>query len=220
MPTELTRIRAAIIAVGRKLAQRGLVVATDGNISARLSRSEILITRRGSVKGELAARDVIRWKVEESPAPGARVSSEYRLHREVYRRRPNAGAVIHAHPPCAVALSLAGLVIADDMLPEVLMLLGAIPTAAFAPPGSEAGAKAVGRLAARHDAIILDRHGSLTIGRTLTEAWHNLERLEFTACVTLLAHSVGAPRRLTDKQKKQLLTAAAGYRSLTTPGSR
>jgi L-fuculose-phosphate aldolase len=111
-----------------------------------------------------------------------------------------------------VALSLAGLEIPDDALPEVVMLLGSIPTAPFAPPCSASGAKAIRKLILTHDAIILDRHGALTIGKTLTEAWFNLERLEYAARVTLLAHTIGAPKKLTPTQKKQLVTIAAQYR--------
>jgi len=210
--SDVTQKRAAIIAIGRRLYERGFIVATDGNVSVRLSSSEMLITRSGVGKEALTAPDVVRWRLENKPQPGSAVSSECRLHQEVYHRRPDAGAVIHAHPPYVVALSLAGLKIPDDALPEVVMLLGSIPTAPFAPPSSASGAKAIRKLILTHDAIILDRHGALTIGKTLTEAWFNLERLEYAARVTLLAHTIGAPKKLTPTQKKQLVAIAAQYR--------
>ncbi|MFH0765394.1 MAG: class II aldolase/adducin family protein [Calditrichota bacterium] len=186
MNNQEQNIRANIIEIGRRLYQQGLIVATEGNISARVDKDFLLITAAQSCKGFLNDKDVIACDYTGRAAEG-KESSEIYMHLAVYRLRPDANAVIHAHPPHVVACSLAGLRFGDDLLPEIRLGIGKIGWAGFAPPSRREGADAVSQVIGDCEAVVLDRHGALTLGKTLEEAFYRMERLEFAARVFLLA---------------------------------
>ncbi|NQT34706.1 class II aldolase/adducin family protein [bacterium] len=200
--------RSQIVAIARRMYDKGYVVATDGNISVRLSPDRLLLTPTGICKGDLTEDHLIicdndgnvRVTQVSLPANGgnaleaSRLTSETPMHLEVYKRRPDVNAVIHAHPPYTLALNLTGIRLDEYLLPEQSMTLGEVPVAPFAMPSTSQGAEAIRELIEKHDTIILDRHGVLTVGETLAEAFYRLERLEFIAKVTALAHSIGKPK--------------------------
>lgn len=99
---------AAIVAAGRRLDAAGWVPATAGNISVRLSGNRIAITRSGRHKGALAADDVMAVDGDgRQEAAGDRPSYETLLHCGIYRRFPEAGAVVHGHSIANTVLSRA-----------------------------------------------------------------------------------------------------------------
>lgn len=186
--------RSQIVAIARRMYDKDYVVATDGNISIRLSPDRLLFTPTGICKGDLTEDHLIICDNEGNALEAGRLTSEAPMHLEVYRQRPDVNAVIHAHPPCILALNLTGIQLDEYLLPEQTMTLGKVPTAPFAMPSTSQGADAIRELITHHDTIILDRHGVLTVGETLTEAFYRLERLEFIAKVTALARSIGEPK--------------------------
>ncbi len=202
--------RHEIVSVAHRLYDSGLVVATDGNISIRLASGRFLFTPAGRCKGDLVEDELLVCDRGGHLETDGRLTSEAPMHFEAYRIRPDVNAVIHAHPPYTVALSLAGVSLEADLLPEMVMTLGRVPTAPFAAPSSAEGAEAIKGLIDGHDAVILDRHGALTAGETLIEAHHRLERLEFCAKVTFIARLIGEPMRLTDEQIERLRTTVIG----------
>lgn len=194
-------LRQRIVEIGKLMHQKNFVAAGDGNISARLDRERLLVTPSGLSKGflepdQLLVVDLNGEKI--APAFGKwrelKPSSEIRLHLEWYRQRADVRAVIHAHPPHAIACTLAGISLAKCVLPEVVYDLGTIPTAPYATPASAEGAAAIRDLIARYDAVMLDRHGSVTVGADVWEAYLRLERVEHSAQVTLAAQqALGKP---------------------------
>jgi methylthioribulose-1-phosphate dehydratase len=97
---------AAIVAAGRRMDARGWVPATAGNVSMRLADGALAVTRSGCHKGFLAAADVIRVDAAGTPIDaGARPSYETLLHCGIYRRFPDAGAVLHGHSIANTVLS-------------------------------------------------------------------------------------------------------------------
>jgi L-fuculose-phosphate aldolase len=212
-------LRQEMVRIGRLMWERGYVAATDGNLSARLSADRILVTASGLSKGFLSADDlvVIRPGGELVSGSGYRgqdqqPSSEISMHLEVYRQRPDVNAVVHAHPPLATAFSIAGVSLARCVIPEVIVALGAIPTAEYATPGTAEVPVTIRQAIHDYDAIILAHHGSLTVGSTLWEAYLRLEKVEHTAQITLAAQQLGqvhtlsseAVRKLTDKRRELL----------------
>lgn len=192
-------LRQRVLEIGKLMHQKGFVAAGDGNISARLDHERLLITPSGFSKGFIEADQllIVDLRGEKvSPMFGKwrdlKPSSEIRLHLECYRQRADASAVIHAHPPMTIACTLAGVSLAKCVLPEALYDLGTIPTAPYATPASPEGPIAVRELVKQYDAIILDRHGTVTVGATLWEAYMRLERVEHSAQVTLAAQQIRA----------------------------
>jgi len=127
------------------------------------------------------------------------------MHLEAYRQRPDIGAVIHAHPPICVALSIAGISLARCLLPEVVVTLGLIPTAEYATPASAEGPGAIRDLIAKHDALIIQRHGTLTVGKDPFDAYLKLEKVEHLAHVTLILRQLGRETPLSPAEVAKLL---------------
>lgn len=196
-----TELRQRIVEIGKLMHQKNFIAAGDGNISARLSRERLLVTPSGVSKGFLDPEQLLIVDLQgEKIAPlfgrwrELKPSSEIRIHLECYRQRADIGAVIHAHPPYAIACTLAGVSLAKCVLPEVVYDLGTIPTAPYATPASAEGAQAIRELITRYDALMLDRHGSVTVGVDVWEAYLRLERVEHSAQVTLAAQqALGKP---------------------------
>jgi L-fuculose-phosphate aldolase len=189
--------------------QQGFIAATDGNVSAKLSKKYLLLTPSGVHKGFLDEDDIILTDLKGKVISGRqRPSSEIRMHVLVYSLRDNVGAIIHAHPPQAVALSLIGISLAECILPEAILSLGKIPTAPYAPPTTQATAEAIRELIKRHDAVILERHGALTVGSDLEQAFIRLESLEHTAQITAIARSIGKISPLSKEEQEKLKEVA------------
>ena len=193
------RLREELAGIARRAYERHLTSATDGNASARLPDGSILVTPSGSCLGDTKPEDFV--KVDEDGrvlAGEGRPTSELALHAAVYRARPDVRAVLHAHPTAVLSLNLAGVGLDACLLPELVLDLGSIPTAPYAAPASPEGPIAIAELILRADALILDRHGSLTVGSSPAKALHRLERMEHAAQVILDALSSGRGLRALD----------------------
>jgi L-fuculose-phosphate aldolase len=197
-------LRQDIVTIGQRLYAKGLIAAGDGNISARLddeahgSRPDTapgwLVTASGAHKGFLVADDVLevdRAGRPRGPRGGRLPSSEWSLHEACYSERPDCGAVVHAHPPTTIALSLAGVSLEDPVLSEAALVLGSVPVAPYVTPTTAAVGETLRPFVRRANAVILAHHGALCLGRTLEEAWRRMETLEHTALVIWRARTLG-----------------------------
>ncbi len=118
-------VAEAIIAAGQRLDQRNWVPATAGNISIRLPGGRTAITRSGFHKGQLTAAALMVVDLDGKPEqPGLRPSAETLLHCGVYRRFPEAGAVLHGHSIANTVLSRAA---GNSIILEGYELLKAFP---------------------------------------------------------------------------------------------
>jgi L-fuculose-phosphate aldolase len=184
--------RAAVAEISRRMYARGLIAAGDGNVSMRLGKDRLVVTPSGLSKGFLTADDIIVTDLEGRRISGrGKPTSEIKMHTFAYAERPDAMAAVHAHPPITVALALAGVSMAQCVLSESCLVLGAVPTAAYATPSTDEVTAALRPLIAAANAIIMDRHGALTLGRTLEEAYNRMETLEHTARITHAARVLG-----------------------------
>jgi L-fuculose-phosphate aldolase len=200
-----TDLISGIIEIGRRIYDKGLAAGTDGNISCRSASGRILITGSGTSLGELEPKDIISVDFGGKVYSGKRkASSELPMHLAAYKLRPDINAVIHAHPPVATGLSVAGLTLDSPVIPEIVMTLGKIPTAPYATPSTEEGARSITGLIVDHDAVLLDHHGAVTVGKTLKEAFYKMEKVEYAAKVILTAKRLGEVIELTAEQISRL----------------
>jgi L-fuculose-phosphate aldolase len=179
--TEL-QLRNELVETGRLLYEKGLIVANEGNISVRLDAQTLLATPSGLCKGRLHPDDLVKIRCDGTPLSNHRpVSSEIKMHLAVYAERPDVQAVIHAHPPACLSLMLAGFGLDQPILAESVVLMGRVPTAPYARPSTSAVPESIRPFIHSTDFILLDRHGSLTVGSTLWEAFQKQEMMEHTA---------------------------------------
>lgn len=197
--------RRDIVNCAKRAFNRGLVAATDGNISIRMDVDRVMITPGGTSfahlnAGELAYVDINGTLLDYSCKP----SSELPMHLEIYRQRPDIQAIIHAHPPYSTAFTVAGMSMATPVLPEVIVMLGAVPTAEYATPSTTESAEVIRELIKSHDVILLDHHGAVTCGETLDEAYYKMDKLEHAARTMLAANSLGSVNPLSEDNINKL----------------
>lgn len=193
----------------RRLHARDLIGAGEGNVSVRLGADRFLVTPSGANKGYLSPADLVVVNGRGEVVDGrGRASTELGMHLAAYGARPDVRAVVHAHPLTAVALTIAGLPPPSDLVPEAAVTLGEIAVAAFATPGTGEVAASLSSLWAGHDVIMLERHGALTLGRTLAEAFDRLETLERVARMALVARLLGSCEPLPQQAIDRVLVAA------------
>lgn len=202
----MNQAKEILINIGRRMYDRGFIVATEGNLSCRLNSDHILVTRSGICKGEMSEDDLITVDMRGNVA-GSKLqpSTEILMHLEVYRQRKDIKAVIHAHPPYILALTLAGISLESPYLPESVILLGAVPVASYAKPSTVRVSESIRKYVTKTDIIVLHRHGSLTMGRNLQEAYHKLEILEQTAKIIWLSVQVGTIEKLPREEVEEIL---------------
>ena len=192
-----TKIRKQMIQVAHLCYERNLLVALDGNLSARLPSGDILCTKAGCHKGMLTDDDLVVINMQGKMLRGSgRPTSEMAMHIACYRARPDIRAVVHAHPPLSVAFTIADQSLAQCILPEVVLTLGTIPTIEYETTGTDRLALKVGEAIQAHDAILMDRHGAVCVGVDLIEAFCRLEIMEHTALITKTARDLGGVKTL------------------------
>ncbi len=208
MGAPVKNLRTAIAEACHQLYARGYVVATSGNVSTRIGDG-LLITSSAHRKDTLTAKDIVACSMDGvRRALSKHASSELAMHVAAYAARPDITAVIHAHPSYSVACSLAGVSLAEPLLPELLVYTGPVATVPYATPGSPAQAEAVKPFLNDHDALILTRHGVLVLGSDLTDAMSRLEQLEYAARIIYLARAIGPVRAMAPDEVAQLIDYA------------
>lgn len=177
--------RRRLAEVCRMLYDRQLTVSAGGNMSIRIGDSEILITPSGRNKGLLEPEDMVLLGSDGSVLSDGKPSIEHRFHLVLYNMNPDTGAVVHCHPLYCTALAVRGEGMKTKLTPEGILLLGEVPMIDYFTPGSQELVDAV----AAHgdcDAMLMARHGALTQGHTLEEAYNRMEELEFQAKLQIL----------------------------------
>lgn len=175
--------------VGRDLYHLGLITSHAGNISLRCGE-RIWITRTGSMLGRLGPEDVVETPLSVGGSAHPMASMELPVHLAIYRVT-SAQAILHAHPPSAVALSLMDetFVPADS---EGRYILGKVPViAALNVVASQEVADHASSLLQTHHAVLVRGHGSFAVGGSLEEAFGITTTLEASAKILLLAKGAG-----------------------------
>jgi L-fuculose-phosphate aldolase len=198
-------LKSEMIEIGRTVYERGYIAATDGNISVRLDNGDILMTPSGVPKGRMRPGQIVRTDPGGQVIGEGKPSSEILMHLAVYQERPDARAVVHAHPPYATAFSIAGVSLAQCVIPEIVVQMGTIPTTPYATPSTRELPDTIREYLECSDALILERHGTLTLGETLLSAYHKLEKVEHTAHITLIANQLGGAKTLTPEEVEKLM---------------
>lgn len=201
-------LRTALIHSAKRLHQRNMLAAADGNISYRIDNETILITPAGKPKAFIEPEDIAVITLDNRIISG-RPSSERLMHLAVYRQCPEAKTVVHAHPPTAIAWSIAKpnlQALPNRCLSELILACGTVPIVPYARPGTADMGEVLLPYLPMHRAMILARHGALAWGESLDEATGGLERIEHTAEILLRAEQLGGITDLPEEEVEFLLT--------------
>jgi L-fuculose-phosphate aldolase len=206
------KFRADIVEIGRRMYARGYVASNDGNISVRLDASRVLTTPKGVSKGFMTPDMMVITDMSGRKIAGARdASSELQMHLAVYRERPDANAVVHAHPPIATGFAVAGIPLTRAVLAEVITTLGSIPIADYGTPSTTELASAVARDIRAHDALLLANHGAVTVASEVFAAYYKMETIEHFASISLVARLLGRERLLSREEVDRLQQLRGSY---------
>jgi len=176
--------------MGRDLFARGLVASRSGNLSVRMS-DKILITRKHIMLNNLGERDLVETGVERNERGTPLAGAELTIHRCIYRNT-GALAVVHAHPPYTVALSLCE----DEIVPqdrEGKLNLGRISIIAPASAGQSPRGlpDEISRALCESPVVIVRGHGTYATGQLLEEAYHRTTVLEESCRILCILKSIG-----------------------------
>lgn len=203
--------RRDIVDVCRRIYARGWIASSDGNVSVLLGEGRVLATPTSIHKGTMKEEDLIVVDRKGNKISGTRrPSSELLMHLAAYDERPDVRAVVHAHPTNCIAFSLAGVSLAQCLLPEIVFTFGSIPTTAYTTPTTEEVPNEIRTWLRDFDAMILDRHGSLTVGVDVIAAYEKLERMEHVAEITFRARQLGPIKALAPEQIARLQAVGRG----------
>jgi ribulose-5-phosphate 4-epimerase/fuculose-1-phosphate aldolase len=202
----MTNARDSLVAYGRSMFERRLTLGSSGNISVRADDGWLMTPTNVSL-GALDPARLSKLNGAGRHVSGDAPTKESFLHLAMYRERAGSGAVVHLHSTHSVAVSCLEGIDPEDVLPPLtayyVMRVGKLPLIPYYAPGDPTLADAVGKLAARHSAVLLANHGPVVAGSSLSAAVNAIEELEETARLYLLLH--GRPTRyLTPEQVADL----------------
>ena len=192
MSEERKRAEKEIVDTMRRVYERGLTTSLGGNISMRLG-SVMLITPSSLDKASLGDEDIAKVDIESGKnlTPCLKLSIESEMHRLIYLKRPTCKAVIHAHPVFSSLFSASEEEIRTDIIAESYYQLGRVVKTSYAIMGSRELAEKVSDDASSCCAVLLERHGALTVSdKSLLEALERLECLENAARMSLLSRDM------------------------------
>lgn len=200
-------IKKQICDIGKRIYDRGMVAANDGNISVKLSDNEFLCTPTGVSKGFMTPEYICKVDANGNVIhanAGFKPSSEIKMHMRVYKQRPDVQSVVHAHPIYATSFAIAGIPLKQPIMPEAVIALGWVPIAEYGTPSTEEIPDAIEKYLPYFDAVLLANHGALSYSDSLLNAYHKMESLEFYAELLFKAKQLGGPKELSISQVERL----------------
>ena len=200
-------LRELMCEIGRRVYNKGMVAANDGNFSVKLTENEYLCTPTGVSKGFMTPEYICKVDAKGNilHANGKfKPSSEIKMHMRVYEKRPDVKAVVHAHPSYATAFAIAGIPLTSPIMPEAVISLGSVPIAKYGTPSTMEIPDAIEEYLPYFDQVLLQNHGALTWSTDLLSAYHKMESLEFYAELLYKSRMLGGPKEFDKEQIEKL----------------
>ncbi len=181
-----------IIETGRWIMEKNLTWGTSGNISVRAG-DRIYVTASGTVIGDLREEDISVVDLEGKVLEGRKPSKETGMHLEVYRKRPEVAAVLHASPFWTTFAACTRMELKTDLFIESMYYDEKLVRVPYFHAGSSALAEAVSEVAEKTHVILMEHHGMLCYDQNLKECRSALEVTENVCRMNLMAQSAGIP---------------------------
>jgi L-fuculose-phosphate aldolase len=206
------KFRAEIARFCNLIYEKSYVASTDGNISARLPDGHIMCTPTICNKGFVKPEDMVIIDLNGQRIKGERkASSEIAMHLLIYEMRPDAQAVVHAHPPCATAYAAAGIPLNKALISEVVLALGCIPLAEYGTPGTPELTDQLKPFIRDYDALLMSNHGVVTYGANLEDAYNRMDTVEHFAKISIFTKILGRERLLSNEDVEKLWVQRQKY---------
>jgi L-fuculose-phosphate aldolase len=211
--TDRRPIAEALLREGGKLVNAGLVVGTGGNLSGRLDSGDaFIITPSGFSLAELTPEDLVEVRLDgQLPGSGHKPSSEWQMHAEAYRARPDARFVFHLHPPVSATLHAIGKPI-RFLTTDHAYYVRDLHEVPYMHSGTIELALAVAAQLDGAQVVLLRHHGCLLVAETADLAYQRAMNLEAAAMATYRALLLGDEETVTPPEYMERIRAleAAG----------
>ena len=209
------QLKNELCEIGLRIWQKGFCAGNEGNHSVRVGEDRVLITPSGVSKGMLTPDMIITCDLDGNVVSGNsqfKPSSERKVHNAIYRHRPDVKAVIHSHPPHATAFCIAGIPLPEGIHPEAEVVLGRVPTAAYATPSTDDLPNSIIPLIGPEtNTVLMGNHGSVSFDKDLIGAYYKLEILDAYCRILLLTKQIGHANVLNAQQMNELLQVKAKF---------
>lgn len=193
--------RDEIMQTMARIYRSRMTTTSGGNLSIRDDNGDVWITPARIDKGSLKRDDIVCVRADGTVDGKHKPSSEYPFHKAIYEARPDIGAVVHAHPVALVAFSICGQTPDTRIFHQAHAVCGKTGFAPYALPGSERlGQSIAEQFAARCDSVILENHGVVVGGDSLSQAFERFEAFEFAAKTIIRGRQIGDIKYLDDSQ--------------------
>lgn len=180
-----------MVEMARRLWVRGLIGTAEGSLSARFDAHRILCTPADFDPADPQPALLVMVDVKKRWASGGEPPAEVNIHLAAYEARADVQAVIHAHPPVTVGLSVAGETFPSGVVPETDTILGAVAMVPYATPNTEDAPRQMRPFLEHRNVFVLAHHGAVAFGGGLGEACARMETLERFAVSLFTARSLG-----------------------------
>jgi len=197
--------RRELVEIGKKIAEKGLVVGPGGNTSVRVGN--LVYMKASGISFETAKEeDYIGVDINTGDVVDGNLkpTSEIWLHLECYRIRDDINAVVHTHPPLSIAYAFQGDPL-RPFTPDMVALLGSdIPIIEYVVPGGKEFANSVKEIIKNHNGVLIKNHGLVTVGNNLREAYYRTLLIEDSIKTVIFAKLLGSMRFFTEQQIEEI----------------
>jgi len=201
MKFELLHPADQLVMMMARIYNSGLTTTSGGNLSILDDNGDIWITPSGIDKGNLTRVDMCCVKPDGTIFGPHKPSVEYPFHAEIYKRRPDLRAVLHAHPPNLVAFSVARMLPDVNLVANARRTCGLVSMAPYAVPGSKKlGDNLADEFEKGFNIVLLENHGVCIGSDSLFDAFEKFETIELTAGLEIFARKIGIPKSLQESE--------------------
>ena len=202
---DLIKAKKEVAYFMKRLYKKNLTTTSGGNISFRFNNNTILVTPSELDKARIKGKQIGAISMEgNSLVPDMKLSIETAMHLEIYKKRPDIKAIIHAHPPISSSFTAMNKKINCSLIAEAYFILGSPQVAPYALMGTKLLADIVAEKAIHTDTILMLNHGIICLGESLLRAFNKMEVVEAAAKMTLITELMKDARQLTPEQLKEL----------------
>lgn len=193
-----------MLLVGKRLAEKGLLIGKGGNYSVRIGEDRILLTASGFCKSEIGREHISLIDMEGNLLEGLKPALDIRMHLEIYRSLPEIRAIVHSHPPIMTGFAMSNYTFEDFMMPEAILDIGGIEVTDFSVPTTAQVAEVIHKSIQKNPsvkALILKGHGVLCLSDVdVMDACYKLECLEAVGQAILVTKALGGAYQMTPEE--------------------
>ncbi len=215
---QLVHPRDEIMGTMQRIYRYRMTTTSGGNLSIRDDSGDIWISPARVDKGNLTRGDIVRVKPDGATEGPHRPSSEFPFHQAIYAARQDIRAIVHAHPVALVAFSICRQMPDTRLFHQAHFVCGRIGFAQYALPGSkQLGSNIAAKFQEGCDSVILENHGVVVGGESLSHAFQRFEAFEFAGKTIIKGRQLGEVRYLTDGQLQQAADRSVDIESFDAP---